>query len=90
MRSQTIQLLNVKGKVRFDVGKASEDKYVDTVTYPIVLGSREGFYHFNPDLYTVEEASKTLIETVLKSTSETITRLIRSQSLLKRTLGDFN
>ena len=59
MRQQTIQLyINKDDKLEWVVSKPSEDIYEDTNTEPII---GLGFYHFNPDLYTLKEAKEELL-----------------------------
>jgi hypothetical protein len=83
MRLQTIQTNYMGGRLKLVASTATEDTYADVVTYPIV-GNKEGFYHFNPDIYTVTEASLILVEAILKKNCKEVDRLLNDQAKLKR------
>lgn len=74
MRVQTVQVYIVNGKVLFETTLPSEDIYVYTLTIP-TTGNSEGWYHFNPDEITVQQAKEELLSAILKNNRAEIQRL---------------
>jgi len=82
MRKQTIQIyLNTNDKLEWLVNKPSEDIYEDTNTEPL---AGLGFYHFNPDIYTLKEAKEALLSARSKALLKQINILCKELEELNR------
>lgn len=74
MRTQTLEAHIIKQKVSFQLRLPSEDKYEYTLRTPNA-GNSEGWYHFNPDEITVEQAKEELLNAILRNNRAEIQRL---------------